>query len=296
MLVSIIIPVYNREFELKRAVNSVLCQTIQDFEVLVVDDFSETDLESVIGALNDGRVKYVRLDKKGNANVCRNLGTKQAKGDYIAFLDSDDEWLPNHLEKKINKISDNNCDGVFGSTIIDNGNSKKIVLSRPVKENEQMINYLLSDGFAQTSSYLFTSTAAKNVLWDESLFRHQDLDFSVRFAKKYNFTATQDATSVVHWKKGEKRAEHFESMIRFIQVNKQDISPVYYCKYHRQIYTGIVNRSDVKKNIKDYYKRESVRYMQVLSLTDYMSTFGINKSALYKLYLRIEFSFKLLLS
>jgi glycosyltransferase involved in cell wall biosynthesis len=296
MIVSVIIPVYNREFELRRAVKSVLNQTIQDFEILVVDDFSELDLEGVVKSVNDTRVKFLRLPKKGNANVCRNLGIKEAEGNYIALLDSDDEWQPNHLEKKIEAIERTKTDGVFGSTIIDNGSNQRVVLSRPLKENESMINYLLSDGLAQTSSYCFTSSSVKKIAWDESLFRHQDLDFSVRFSKAYKFTPTLDATSIVHWKKGEKRTEHFESMIRFIKTNKQDISPVNYCKYHRQIYANICNRNDVEQSVKNYYKSESIRYMQVLSLTDYMSTFGANRSGIYKLYLRVEFCFKILFS
>lgn len=294
VLVSIIIPVYNRIFELKRAINSVLTQTVQDFEILVIDDYSEIELQTVCQEFNDARIKYRRLEKKGNANVCRNEGIKQARGQYIAMLDSDDEWLPEHLEKRIKFIEENNADGVFGSYYLDNGTIRHYKLSRPLRENEKMVNYLLSDGSAVTPSHFYKSECVKDVLWDETFYRHQDFDFSIRFSKKYKFIASTDLTCIVHWKKGEKRTEHFESLMRFINLNKSDIDPIFYCKYHRQIYSNIVDRQDISKKIKSHYAKESVRHIRVLSLTDYMSTFGNNKSKIVRLFLRLKFCLKVI--
>lgn len=113
-LVSVIIPVYNRENELKRAINSVLNQTFQNFEIIVVDDFSEININSIVISFNDPRILYYKLDKKRNANVCRNLGLKYAKGNYIAMLDSDDEWLPNHLSLRLDYISKTDYDYLYG--------------------------------------------------------------------------------------------------------------------------------------------------------------------------------------
>ena len=112
-LVSIIIPVKNRSVSLKRALNSILLQTYTHFEVLVVDDKSEEDLVEVVSGFNDPRFKYFLNDMPtSNANVCRNIGLERAQGEYTAMLDSDDEWLPDHLESKIIFIEDNQCDGV----------------------------------------------------------------------------------------------------------------------------------------------------------------------------------------
>ena len=83
-LVSIIIPVYNRSTELERALNSVLKQTTQDFEVIVVDDKSDNvDIASIVVKFEDARLKYVLNTKeKSNANVCRNIGIELAKGSF----------------------------------------------------------------------------------------------------------------------------------------------------------------------------------------------------------------------
>lgn len=294
MKVSVVIPVYNREFELKRAISSVLNQTIQDFEILVVDDFSDMHLKPILDEFQDNRMRFYRLDKKGNANVCRNLGIKEAKGNYIAMLDSDDEWLPTHLEQKIKFIEEFNVDGTFGSFYVDDSIVRRAIISRPLRDKELMINYLLSDGNASTPTHVYKADCAKQVLWDESLLRHQDFDFSVRFSEKYRFAASFDLTCVVHWVKGARRNEHFESMMKFINKYKENIDPPIYCEYHRKKYTSIMNRPEVSKTIKQHYRRESIKYIEVLSLTDYLSTFGLNKSGFYKFYLRLEFLLKVL--
>lgn len=96
-LVSVVIPTYNRAEQVLKAINSVLKQSYSDFEVLVCDDGSTDDTEERIRAIDDSRVRYLKQENKG-PGAARNLGLKNAKGDLIAFLDSDDFWTPEHLE------------------------------------------------------------------------------------------------------------------------------------------------------------------------------------------------------
>ena len=199
-LVSVVIPTYNRSKELARAIKSVQNQTYQNFEILVVDDGSEEDLRVICDSFNDQRIKFLRNDTHTNANVARNRGIKEAQGEYIAMLDSDDEYLPHHLNRRIEKIK-NGIWSIFGSAYIDNGEEQTLKLSRPLRKGELMINYLLSDGFAQTSSHFYKANAAKAVLWDETLLRHQDYDFSVRFAEKYICNSDHEPTVFIYWGK-----------------------------------------------------------------------------------------------
>lgn len=294
--VSIIIPVYNREFELKRAVESVLKQTIQNFEIIVVDDFSQVDIKAIVESFEDLRILYFRLPKKGNANVSRNLGIAAAKGEYIAMLDSDDEWLPNHLEAKIKFIEENKLDGAFGGCFIDNGESKSKIIARPLKENELMVNYLLSDGIAVTPSHVYKTIYAKQVLWDETLNRHQDLDFSVRFANQFKFQPSCDISCIVHWKKGETRSTDLDSQIKFIEKNKNAIDSNIYSSYHRIIFSKIRDRKDVDIKFKKHYLLESTKNIKILSLTDFLSCYGNNLSVFKRLYLRFIFVVRVILS
>lgn len=268
---------------------------MQDFEILVVDDFSEIDIKAIVTSYNDARIRYFKLQQKGYANVCRNIGVNNALGKYVAMLDSDDEWLPHHLQNKIDFLEQKNADGVFGSCCINNELRVLDKISRPFHHNEKMINYLLSDGMAPTPTHVYKTECAKSILWDENLRRHQDWDFSVRFSNKYKFLPSYDVSCIVHWKAGERREEHYDSLINFINTYQKDIKPRLYFEYHALFYRGLSQRKDVDNKYLLHYKKEVLRYIEELSLVDYLSTFGGGKSKLFRLWLRIEFIFKILL-
>lgn len=96
--ISVILPTYNRIDRLGRAVRSVLAQTCSPQELVVVDDASTDDIEGLLNSFNDPRIRYLRMPTRGGAGKARNHGAAEAKGDWIAFQDSDDEWLINKLE------------------------------------------------------------------------------------------------------------------------------------------------------------------------------------------------------
>lgn len=104
--VSVVIPTYNRASLLPRAIESVLSQTFQDFEIIIVDDASTDDTGRVVEALPGARVRYVRLPERGGASHARNVGIREARGEWVAFLDSDDEWLPEKLEAQLRRADD----------------------------------------------------------------------------------------------------------------------------------------------------------------------------------------------
>lgn len=97
--ISVVIPTFNRAETIERAIDSVLNQTYNNFELLVVDDGSTDETEDIISNYPD--IKYLKQENSGVASA-RNLGIKNSTGDYIAFLDSDDEWIPDKLLKQIN--------------------------------------------------------------------------------------------------------------------------------------------------------------------------------------------------
>jgi glycosyltransferase involved in cell wall biosynthesis len=104
---SIIIPTYNRSEKLKKTITSVLDQTFQNFEVIVVDDGSTDDTHSTVLFFKDPRIIYRRINNFGGPSRPRNVGLGIAKGEWICFLDADDTWKKIKLEKCFNKISDN---------------------------------------------------------------------------------------------------------------------------------------------------------------------------------------------
>lgn len=107
-LVSVIIPTYNRAELLRETVGAVLCQSLQNFEIIIVDNMSHDETEDYIKSLADPRVRYFRNPNNGVIAVNRNLGIKHARGKYVAFCDDDDLWLPEKLQRQI-EVMDNDA-------------------------------------------------------------------------------------------------------------------------------------------------------------------------------------------
>jgi len=125
-LVSVIIPTYNRAHLVKEAIDSVLSQTYQNFEIIVVDDGSTDDTKDVLVPYKD-KITYIYQQNQGGS-AARNTGLKHSKGEYISFVDSDDLWLPEKLEKQVEVLENDNDIGFVFSSFIqidDSGNYVK---------------------------------------------------------------------------------------------------------------------------------------------------------------------------
>ncbi|MDH5798419.1 MAG: glycosyltransferase [Paracoccaceae bacterium] len=103
-LVSVVIPVFNREGQIRAAIESVLRQTYSKLEVVVVDDGSTDGTVDEIEKIEDDRIRLVHMPENGGPSAARNLGIKESKGEWIAFQDSDDEWLPRKLELQMDAL------------------------------------------------------------------------------------------------------------------------------------------------------------------------------------------------
>ncbi|OHY79839.1 glycosyltransferase family 2 protein [Marinobacter sp. AC-23] len=227
---SVIIPVCNREFELCRAVLSVLNQTHQNIEVVVVENNSKYPelLRSVVDELNDERIKFHSLKECKNANVARNFGMSVAMGDYIGFLDSDDEYESDHIQASIQFIKENDLDFCFGSMRVFDGKRFRLGPSRPLDPNESGPDYLFEGkGFeAQTATYVLTRKASEKVHWDNHLDRHQDWDFFFRLVEVCRGDAKIDPTVIVHWAPGRKVRLPVSSVARFYGRWCGEMTPV----------------------------------------------------------------------
>ncbi len=106
--VSVIIPTYNRASDLKRALNSVLAQSFTDWEIIVVDNNSIDDTDAVVSAFNDQRISIHKVHNNGVIAISRNKGILEAKGEFLAFLDSDDWWITDKLRKAVNYLEQGN--------------------------------------------------------------------------------------------------------------------------------------------------------------------------------------------
>lgn len=187
--VSVIIPTYNREILIKDAINSVLVQTFQDFEIVVIDDGSTDNTKNVVESYNDSRIKYFYQQNAG-LNAARNAGIRESCGKYIAYLDSDDIWESVKLEKQVKILEKFPEIGLVycGSSLIDENNKnigKRPLISYKGNVFDKIIRYnFLYNG----SIVLFRRECLEKVgLFDEHTVRMTDWEFYLRFAIYYNF-------------------------------------------------------------------------------------------------------------
>lgn len=187
--VSVIIPTYNRSGLVKEAIGSVLAQTEPDLEVIVVDDGSTDDTRAVVETIPDERVNYFRKDNGGSASA-RNLGLSKSKGEYVAFLDSDDLWPENYLEIMVSHL-ENNID--FGAayspiTVVYSDGRKVRSYKRPEGKSGQITLDLFKRGFIWPSAAVFRSSVWKNFYFDEFLNRtSEDSDAFLRLSLRTLF-------------------------------------------------------------------------------------------------------------
>jgi glycosyltransferase involved in cell wall biosynthesis len=189
--VSVIIPTHNRAHFLRDAVSSVLNQTFQDFEIIVVDDASTDNTSEVMAAFHDERIRLLRHDTNKGGSAARNMGIINSRCDYIAFLDDDDEWLPEKLAKQMDVLlaSPQEVGGVYtGYLIVDKTSGKVIDQKLPTKRGDLLNDLLISNCIGGTSSVLLRKHCLDTVgLFDDTLPRSQDFDLWLRIAAVFHF-------------------------------------------------------------------------------------------------------------
>jgi glycosyltransferase involved in cell wall biosynthesis len=178
---SVIIPVYNRAGTLGMAIDSVLRQSCQDFEIVVVDDGSKDDPKAVVDSFRDFRIRFVRQENQGGG-VARNTAIEAARGRYIAPLDSDDIFLPHHLETMKALLHDAPRTVGYARMLVDRGSGRVIVKPpRALADGENMGEYLLCDrGFVPTITVVVERQMALKVRYHPNLRVAEDTDFAIR--------------------------------------------------------------------------------------------------------------------
>ncbi len=172
-LVSVIIPTYKRTVEyVSRAVESVLRQTYKNIEIVVIDDSTDAydgriNTQKYFSDLNSPSVVYIQNEKNLGGSLSRNRGIEQATGEYITFLDDDDEYLPKKIEKQLNFMLENDCDLSFTNLAIYSPNGK-IVDYREYSEiesfdNDYLLRYHLTKHLTGTPTFMFKAEKLKEI-------------------------------------------------------------------------------------------------------------------------------------
>lgn len=178
-LLSVVIPSYNRADKIERSVRSVLNQNYRNLEVIVVDDGSEDNTANVIKGIRDSRVRYI-YQKNAGACAARNNGIRHARGEYIAFHDSDDIWHLDKLKKQMPILLNNQADIVFCKLALIDERGKSDGIARPTYINGGLVSPIRTVFGVSTQTLVMKADVARKYLFDEKMPRWQDFEFLLR--------------------------------------------------------------------------------------------------------------------
>lgn len=189
-LVSVIISTYNRSEYLLRSVKSVLAQTYENFELLIIDDASTDETTDVINSFLDPRIRYIRHERNKGGPAARNTGIENSKGELIAFLDDDDEWMPEKLQKQVDLLSHApaNVGLVYCGLLVIGPDGQTIVHKDIPFLQGSVYEYLLRGSGIGTVSRVLVRRSCfdKAGFFDEQLKSCQDWDMWLRVARLFD--------------------------------------------------------------------------------------------------------------
>lgn len=187
--VSVVIPTFNRADQICETIGSVLAQSYQNLEVVVVDDASTDNTGNLVEAISDPRVRYIRLAQNSGPSIARNTGIEQATGTMIALLDSDDNWHPKKIEQQIAAIRnaasfDNIVSFTKAEVLMDN--HSEFMPKQALKPNQRIGDFILrgKGGLVATSSVMLTRKLALSTPFSITQKHWEDWDFFLRLEGK----------------------------------------------------------------------------------------------------------------
>lgn len=238
-LISVVIPTHNRSKLLKRAISSALNQTYNNIEIIVVSDGSTDATDSVMELINaqNENVKYISYNPGKGGNYARNIGIKAAKGEFVAFLDDDDEWHTDKLQKQINVFNSNSeiglvCTGIHA--VYENEKATTIFIPQSPLDSSKKI--LLGNCIGSTTTVMVKSALIKQELFDENLEALQDYDLWIRICQKtkvgvvkepcveyYNYIGNNQVSQFTdRYKRATKRISHkYSDLIKELSQEEQ---------------------------------------------------------------------------
>lgn len=231
--VSVIIPTYNRADLLPRAINSVLSQTFTAYEIIIVDDCSSDNTQDVIASLSDPRIRQIRHDRNKGQSAAINTGIANARGEYIAFLDDDDEWLPDKLEGQVAVFQSSASDVglVYGwMDRIEDSTGRLIPSYRNTMAGDIFEHSLALNIPGPTIVLLVRSSVAREVGGiDANLSRYNDADFICRVAQRYKAAVLPEVVARAHFnheheQMGDNTPEYLTDSANFLRMHMDRFS------------------------------------------------------------------------
>ncbi|TXD51435.1 glycosyltransferase family 2 protein [Polaribacter sp. IC063] len=194
---SVVIPLYNKELSVSNTIQSVLNQTIQDFEIVIVNDGSTDQSVKAVGSFNDKRIRLIHQENQG-VSAARNKGVEEAKQEWVAFLDGDDLWTTNHLEEitKMMQVFPQEKVYVTSFTFSDNRPMYKHSRKNSIFKINDYFKEAIEENLMWTSIVVAHKTCfEKSGMFNIKLNRGEDLDLWVRIARYHSIIKSNMITA-----------------------------------------------------------------------------------------------------
>jgi glycosyltransferase involved in cell wall biosynthesis len=258
--VSVIIPTKNRAKLLPRAINSIIAQTFKDFEIIIIDGHSTDDTQEVIRKYNDNRIRCYLQEVNNNGAQATNEGIERAKGKYIAFLDDDDEWLPEKLEKQVRLLDSlsNEYGMVYCWMDYYDDFGKSVHQTHPVLKGYIFKDILVDEKISGTPTFLVRKSVIEQIGgFDTELIYFDDAEFARRVAKNYKIDLIQEPLVKVYTNHGSIRQSDMtylasESLVYIFNKYKDDLNKDLFLK--SQFFTKCAYSFSISKNIHSFIK------------------------------------------
>lgn len=287
-LFSVIIPCYNVENYIARTINSVLEQTFNDFEIILVNDGSVDNTGKILDEYlkKDTRIKVIHQKNRG-VSEARNTGIREAKGEYIYFLDGDDYVSTSYFEDMSKIILKNNLEIIISPYYIEKNNKKFLLISN-IKEKYYNRDFILKNLFTRKicKAAIGTSLIKKeiivknNIFFNEKLSYSEDYHFIIRiffkaknfyYTNKPYFTYVQREGSAINSKLNLKRLDTLKALIDLennLNIENKNLKNYFYLFYAIN-FIGNINvlskQKDLKKESRNLYLKELNLYMKRLN-------------------------------
>ena len=239
--ISVIIPTYNRENLIGKAITSALNQTYKNLEVLIIDDGSTDNTKEIIDKFSDKRVKYIKLKENLGGSNARNIGIKMATGKFISFQDSDDIFYPNKLEFQINNLINKKSVLDFCKIKVIFNSSLQYIIPHEYQENNIIQGNIFSElikggNFISTQSILIKKNFITKYYFDINMPRLQDYELILRMIPKVKISYTRRILVELHIQKDS------------IQNSKEKLKKAIYILLNKKFKF----KSEQKKSFKNY--------------------------------------------
>lgn len=266
--VSVIIPAYNRAHTLDRAIQSVINQTYTNWELIIVDDASTDDTENLVKKYIDEKIKYYKNPVNKQKSYSRNRGVKVSSGEYVAFLDSDDEWLREKLEKQISSLEDKYVGCFTGAYKV--LEAKRIARHPVIKES------LLLDILKNRISISMGSTClVKKDIFErvggfrEDMAVNEDLELAIRLCSENPLTLISEPLINIYDvdkpRKAERVEEAKEKLLKYSEkiINgfSENDQKIIYAKQYLSIARAYAAEGDRKNTLKLLKKSLSYKFL-----------------------------------